>query len=280
MSKLNYVNLGCGVHFHRDWINIDFISNSDLVISHNLLNGIPLESNSVEVVYHSHVLEHLPKEKASEFIAECFRVLKPGGIIRVAVPDLEQIIRGYIEITEILKAQCENKKAWANYDWIMLEMYDQTVRSISGGNMGRYLTSGAIINKEFILERCGEEVGNIINSPEKYPEFKGQANFSLLKELYRIIRYKGIRELIVRILLGGEYKLLQTSRFRLGGEIHLWMYDQFSLSRLLTQNSFENFLLTTAFESGIPNWPSFDLDGKNGMVRKPDSLFAEAKKPS
>lgn len=95
MEKLNYLNVGCGGKFHKDWVNVDMTSNSKDVIVANLLKGIPFPDNSFDVVYHSQVLEHFPKEKARDFIKECFRVLKPDGIIRVVVPDLENIVNEY-----------------------------------------------------------------------------------------------------------------------------------------------------------------------------------------
>ena len=94
---LPYLNLGCGNHFHPDWINVDFHSNHDHVIAHNLGQGIPFEDETFEVVYHSHLLEHFPRRKAKAFIEECFRVLQPRGIIRVVVPDLEQIAHEYLK---------------------------------------------------------------------------------------------------------------------------------------------------------------------------------------
>lgn len=62
----------------------------------NLSKGIPFESNSVDVVYHSHLLEHLDRSVADNFVLECKRVLKPGGIHRVVVPDLENLCRKYL----------------------------------------------------------------------------------------------------------------------------------------------------------------------------------------
>ena len=84
------VNLGCGSHSHPIWMNIDIASPHPAVHEHNLMAGIPLPDESCDAV-HSHVLEHMPKHQAEPFIAECFRVLKPGGVIRIAIPDLEQI---------------------------------------------------------------------------------------------------------------------------------------------------------------------------------------------
>jgi predicted SAM-dependent methyltransferase len=53
MTKL--LNLGCGKRFHKDWVNLDFVSNNPSVSAHNLLNGIPFENDAFDVVYHSHV---------------------------------------------------------------------------------------------------------------------------------------------------------------------------------------------------------------------------------
>ncbi len=142
MAKLNYLNAGCGNKFHPDWHNVDMTSDSPDVLAANLLNGIPFPDNRFDVVYHSQVLEHFPKEKAGGFLKECYRVLKPNGIIRVVVPDLENIVNEY---SKLLKENIEHsgELSAANYDWIMLELYDQTVRNYSGGQMAEYLQQPA-----------------------------------------------------------------------------------------------------------------------------------------
>src|SRR3954454_1180269 len=93
--KSKYLNVGCGNKFHKDWTNIDMKSGSPYVIAYNLIKGLPFDNNSFQVVYHSQVLEHIPKENAAGFIKECFRVLEPGGIIRIVLPDLENIVKEY-----------------------------------------------------------------------------------------------------------------------------------------------------------------------------------------
>ena len=91
------LNLGCGPTFHPDWVNLDISPTDPRVRSADVTKGIPLPPNVCDAVYHSHVLEHLSAEEAKVFIAECYRVLKPAGILRVAVPDLEQIARLYLQ---------------------------------------------------------------------------------------------------------------------------------------------------------------------------------------
>ncbi len=53
---------------------------------HDLTRGIPFKSDSVDAVYHSHFLEHIPRKKVDQFFAEVRRVLKIGGIHRIVVP--------------------------------------------------------------------------------------------------------------------------------------------------------------------------------------------------
>lgn len=79
-------------------------------------------------------------------------------------------------------------------------------------------------------------------------------------------------------LLKEDIKALSIGQFRLGGEIHQWMYDRYSLSELLKRHGFKSPKVCKFNESGIIDWNSFGLDAVDGKVRKPDSLFMEAVK--
>jgi SAM-dependent methyltransferase len=57
---------------------------------------LPLETDSAEVVYSSHMLEHLTRDAARRVLAEALRVLEPGGILRLAVPDLALLVAEYV----------------------------------------------------------------------------------------------------------------------------------------------------------------------------------------
>jgi predicted SAM-dependent methyltransferase len=117
------VNLGCGLQVAKDWVNIDGSLNSmvspaprwilslaykcsgarqfyskeyycdtlqnNFFVHHNLQHGIPLRDQTADFIYSSHFLEHLDRQSARRLLEECFRVLKEGGVLRVAVPDLE-----------------------------------------------------------------------------------------------------------------------------------------------------------------------------------------------
>lgn len=59
--------------------------------------GLPIPDRSVDVLYSSHMLEHLDKDEAGAFFKEAIRVLRPGGIIRIAVPDIKKQVTRYNE---------------------------------------------------------------------------------------------------------------------------------------------------------------------------------------
>jgi predicted SAM-dependent methyltransferase len=125
------VNLGSGLHVAPGWINIDsslktlFARLPDFALRwvfplstvrgahsreefvtllrdhrfvyHNLKYGIPLPDSSADFIFSSHVLHHLYREDALKLVREAIRVLKPGGTMRIAVPDLEHIVALYLQ---------------------------------------------------------------------------------------------------------------------------------------------------------------------------------------
>lgn len=278
---MKLLNLGCGNTFskEREWTNIDFIANGKEIVSYNLLKGIPFEDNSFDLVYHSHVLEHFSKVDGERFISECFRVVKPGGVIRIAVPNLEKIAENYLQLLNGCLENPDNDLTRHNYEWILLEMFDQTVRNASGGEMGKYLCQAELINEQFVLDRIGEE-GKKIRKHYLITQHelrmtnaaKGAKMTSSRKSLKNFIK----KWLFSRLKI--DEQALAIGNFRLGGEIHQWMYDRFSLSDLLLRKGFIDVVVRDAFTSYCTVWQQYNLDGKDGIVRKPDSLFIEAKK--
>lgn len=283
------LNLGCGWRYHPDWTNIDFRSGSEFVTAHDLSKGIPVPDESFDLVYHSHLLEHFTKDEGQAFIQECFRVLRPQGILRVVVPDLEQVTRLYLMA---LKQAAGGSAEWSHhYDWMLIELLDQSVRTRTRGAMADYLFAPHIPNPDFVVERLGTEAKKLMERGEQQRELEAadpvppSVGHRLLeygiKPVYRFLRYSSYRrEWLLRRVLGKEFESLELGRLRKSGEIHHWMYDRFSLQRLLEQSGFAEVIQRTATESYVPHWASFHLDTEpDGSIYKPDSLFMEAIKP-
>lgn len=273
---MNKLNIGCGTTFHPSWVNIDLEPSSPLVLHYDVRKGLPFNDETFDVCYSSHVLEHMSHAQAETFVKEIYRVIKPGGIVRIAVPDLEGIVRSYLSALEsVLHSHGEHE---ADYDWMMLELYDQTVRSVSGGDMGRYLRNPVLSNKEFVVSRIGKEA-------EKYwvQNYEGRRKSFLAKILsakfFSILKWTRffIAKNVAAIIGGKDIKkYMEEGRFRNSGEIHQWMYDRFSLGRLLVSCGFADGVVCRAGESRIPNFDADHLEVMNGEVRKPDSLFMES----
>jgi ubiquinone/menaquinone biosynthesis C-methylase UbiE len=64
---------------------------------HDLTKPLPIRDNSVSAIYGAHVLEHLYLSDAQRLLNECKRVLCPGGVIRLVVPDLRSMTTNYLK---------------------------------------------------------------------------------------------------------------------------------------------------------------------------------------
>lgn len=89
-----WLHLGCGGERKAGWVNIDLLGDP-VDVAWNLANSLPFQSGSVAAIFHEHLLEHLPLVAGDSFMRECFRVLQPGGILRVGVPDAGRLIQSY-----------------------------------------------------------------------------------------------------------------------------------------------------------------------------------------
>ncbi len=256
------LNFGCGGTFHPDWTNLDTSPASPGVIAHDLRLRFPFADGSFDAAYGSHVLEHLEPAAAERLLQDCFRILKPGGTIRIAVPDLESIVRLYVSSLEgALKGDHESEM---RYDWLMLELYDQVVRKVSGGNMAAYLAGKTNPDGlRFAAERVGCEAGQ--TTADRAPGFSN--TFRALRRLrsiaYSIRRMAAIVCAFVFLGQRGASAVCE-GLFRDGGEVHQWMYDRFSLVRLLRRQGFTDVRPISAFDSRIPRFEQFDLDVRDG----------------
>lgn len=272
------LNLGCGTRIHPAWTNLDLVPRIPGVLPANLAEGIPFPDDSADVVYHSHLLEHLNPRQATEFIRECYRVLAPGGILRVVVPDLEQISRVYLATLERAWDDASENNL-ANHRWMQLEILDQLIRTRSGGKMGEYLSRGEIPNLEFIRNRMGAELDNCQAKPDRNATDRSRSITKRSSGIWQRVKNRWKRSLL-KLLFGRQLlNQLDEMQFRNSGEIHQWMYDRVSLRSLLTANGFERFRICSSTESRIDGFAGFELDSVSGETLKPDSLFAEACKP-
>ena len=120
------------------WISGDrlerFNALDDNILVHDLAKGIPFESGSVDAVYHSHLLEHLDRDVAVAFQKEIRRVLVPGGIQRIVVPDLERVCSAYL--AHIALSEFDPEEA-NKHDEFIAPILEQSVRREAFGTSQR-----------------------------------------------------------------------------------------------------------------------------------------------
>lgn len=241
-------NLGCGSRYHSDWVNIDFHGDGSNVLPWDLQQGLPLPDQSCDVIYSSHALEHFTRDGARRFLTECRRVLKSRGTLRLVAPDLEGIARAYLDCLDA--ARNATPGAADRYKWITIELLDHLVRHQSGGEMLKYWAQESVPAEDFVVARVGTEYHRARTywKGRRVPEHTLDAN--------------------------------AVGRFRLGGEVHQWMYDSYSLGSLLSECGYVDVTPCTAKNSYIPSFASYGLDVESdGSTYKPDSFFIEAKAP-
>jgi predicted SAM-dependent methyltransferase len=100
-----FLNIGSGMFSDPKWVNIDFDTDwykrihhgRKIDINHDLMsfNTIPLPSESYELIYSSHTIEHLTDPYVKRMIQESYRLLEPDGLLRITCPDIRKCYDAY-----------------------------------------------------------------------------------------------------------------------------------------------------------------------------------------
>lgn len=91
------LHLGCGnKYLGKEWTHIDIYNYDTVDIVMDIKNLNIFADNSIDEIYACHVMEHFPKKEITNILKEWYRVLKPNGLLRIAVPDFENIAKLYV----------------------------------------------------------------------------------------------------------------------------------------------------------------------------------------
>ena len=91
------LNWGCGEWLEPGWINSDVKDGPGIDISCDIRDGLPIERNSLDYIASHHALPEIPLAEVVRVLEELRRVLKPGGVLRLGLPDLDKGIQAYLE---------------------------------------------------------------------------------------------------------------------------------------------------------------------------------------
>lgn len=111
--------LGSGRAPIAGWTNIDYYFPADVAL--DLRYGLPIPDESAALIYSEHLIEHFPLGDTLALFAECRRVLAPGGRMRIATPDLADVLQDY-------------SSGWRRHSWVNWDEYrwiDSGVRMVN-----------------------------------------------------------------------------------------------------------------------------------------------------
>jgi SAM-dependent methyltransferase len=191
------INLGCGLSVAPGWINIDNSPNARLskhpalrwflwkmgalsddhykvnwsraIEIQNLRKRLPFEDSSIDYAYTSHFLEHLSRGDAERLIKEVFRTLKPGGVIRIVVPDLALGARQYLDA---IQTDPRNASAAPEFlNWLQLSrpgVRDPHLWMYDAASLAAMLSEAGFINAIVCQHKKGRvpDCESLDNRPE------------------------------------------------------------------------------------------------------------------
>ena len=97
MNEIKKLHVGCGSILIAGWINAD-VEGENFDVKFDLTESWPFENNTVSYIYSEHVFEHLTPQEGQLAWVEALRVLKPNGVMRTAMPDLDFCVPNILRI--------------------------------------------------------------------------------------------------------------------------------------------------------------------------------------
>ena len=91
------LQLGCGRNWLEGWLNSDYFPRNSDILQLDVTVALPFENDTFDYIFSEHVIEHISYPEGAYMLEECFRVLKPGGVLRVGTPDLAFLVNLYRE---------------------------------------------------------------------------------------------------------------------------------------------------------------------------------------
>ncbi len=90
IKNLDYLDIGCGPNTNKNFVNLDYSWDPNIDVCWDLTkNELPFSDNRFNGVFTEHCFEHISFEHFKRAMKEIYRVLKPGGTLRLIMPDGE-----------------------------------------------------------------------------------------------------------------------------------------------------------------------------------------------
>ena len=109
------LQLGCGRNWLEGWLNSDYFPRTSDILQLDVTVSLPFENDTFDYIFSEHVIEHISYPEGAYMLEECFRVLKPGGVLRVGTPDLAFLINLYREDEAASQSRTQLEQEFLEY---------------------------------------------------------------------------------------------------------------------------------------------------------------------
>ena len=170
------LQIGCGSNVIDGWLNTDIGPKNEEIMYMDATKPFPFEDETFGFVFSEHLFEHLPYYGGFKMLNECYRVLKPGGVIRMSLPTLNFLVDLFL-----------NKEKEENKDYIewSLRTFDKSgcINDIKGSkacftinNFYRFWGHQVMYDEDTIIEMLQnagfKDIKKVPNNDSEYPELK------------------------------------------------------------------------------------------------------------
>jgi SAM-dependent methyltransferase len=100
------LHLGCGENFLPGWLNTDQFQSDKRMVYVDVTKPFPFPAAAFDFILAEHLIEHIERRDAANMLRECFRALRPGGVLRIATPDLPKYLGLYGPAPSGLEQKC------------------------------------------------------------------------------------------------------------------------------------------------------------------------------
>jgi predicted SAM-dependent methyltransferase len=161
------INLGSGHWKLDDWVNVDIDRESQPDVCANLAGGLPFATGVADLMHTEDFIDQLSLDDAAEFLQECHRILRPGGILRVLTPDMRKLAQLYLNDPEKLMTM------WKGFVGVPLSL--DTAGEIF--NIGMRFAGHTFMYDEetfkALTSRCGFKARRVEYQKSEAPELRG-----------------------------------------------------------------------------------------------------------
>ena len=162
------ITIGSGLKPIDNWVNTDVVWRGGAYL--DATQPWPIPSDSVDFIYADNVIEHLTLAQGRLAFKNAFAALKPGGVIRLATPDVEAVARQYLENGELAEAGMARNRELGRTDFYHPVQLIQQVLVGHKHYLG-FCYDFASISAE--MSKVGFEVHRTNSGESEYAELKG-----------------------------------------------------------------------------------------------------------